>query len=465
MQHLDTVTARVARFGGSICCRRPQLADGGPGTFDPGTRGRGNGRILDDGGRLSLRRRNLSRLLGEVHTRGAQSRSDLAARLGVNRSTVASLVGELADRGLVSERAPLARSAPGRPSPVVGPRRDGPVVIALEIATDSLAAAVVALGGEILESIRVERRRGSQDPSSVADLLAGMACPLVERFGSGRIVGVGVSVPGVVRREDGFVHVAPNLDWRDVPLRQLVRDRLPVDVPVLVGNDANLATLAEHIRGAGAGMADFVCLWGEAGLGAGIVAGGTEYAGSAGYAGEVGHMPVNRDGSTCRCGARGCWETEVGEDALLRVAGLDASGGRDTLDALFARADAGDPVALAAIESVGAWLGIGLAGLVNLLNPTAVALGGVYARLYPRVRRSLQRELDARALPSARHAVEVVPARLGQDSALLGAAELAFAHVIADPSLVPATVRSGRPHRRPSIGRTEGGEPAARSTM
>lgn len=389
--------------------------------------------------RASQRQENLSRLLRAVHVDGPLSRSDLAARLKVNRSTVGSLVTELVERGLVCERAPEARSAPGRPSPLVEPRRDGPVVLAVEIATDSLAAAIVTLGGAMRDSARVDRSREWRAPSETVDELASLAAPLIGMLPCrDSILAVGVSIPGLVRHDDGFVHIAPNLDWHDVALTQLVRERLGLDVPVWAANDADLATLAEHTRGAGIGRSDFICLWGEAGVGAGIVAGGRQLTGSAGYAGEVGHVPVNPEGRTCHCGSRGCWETEVGEDALLRNAGMQGTGGgRAALEALFAAADRQDAAALAAIASVGHWLGVGLVGLVNLFNPSGVAFGGLYAHLYPYVRQIVAGVVAERAIPAARDVVEFMPAALGPDSALLGAAELAFAPTLRDPATVP----------------------------
>ena len=390
-----------------------------------------------DGRQTSQRRQNLSRLLREVHVDGPLSRSDLAARMGVNRSTVGSLVAELSERGLVREQAPEARFAPGRPSPLVTPRRDGPVVLATEIATDSLAAAVVGLGGTLLHCSRVDRSRAWRPPSETVDDLAAIAEPLVRCVpASAPILAVGVSVPGIVRQEDGFVHIAPNLDWRDVPVGRLLADRLGLDVPVRTGNDANLAALAEHTRGAGVGRSDFICLWGEAGVGAGIVANGRPLVGSAGYAGEVGHLPVNPGGTACHCGSRGCWETEVGEDALLRNAGMAESGGRAALEQLFAAADRRDARALAAIETVGGWLGVGLVGLVNLFNPSGIAFGGLYARLFPYVRETVTRIVGERAMPAPRTGVVIVPAALGPDSALLGAAELALAPLLGDPTMV-----------------------------
>ncbi len=379
--------------------------------------------------------------------------------MGVNRSTVGSLVSELSDRGFVCERAPASQMVPGRPSPVVEPREDGPTVLAIEIATDTLAAAVVGLGGSVVSRSRVDQARAWRTPSETLDHLMAVVEPVLAGCDRGEsICAVGISVPGLVRRRDGFVHIAPNLGWRDVPLADLVQDRLGLVVPVLSGNDADLATLAEHTRGAGVGLGDFICLWGEAGMGAGIVAGGRQLTGAAGYAGEVGHLPVNPDGRECHCGARGCWETEVGEDALLRRLRPRAAGGAQvTLESLLADADRGDAEALEAIAAVGRWLGVGLVGLVNIFNPSGIALGGLYGRLYPYVRGAVTTAIAERAIRASRGLVTVTPAALGADSALLGAAELAFAPSIADPTRVP---RPGRPLRAEPSGTVVGGHTA-----
>lgn len=394
-------------------------------------------------GQAALRRQNLSAVLREVHVAGPRSRSDLAARLHLNRSTVASLVAELSHGGLVSERPPAARAMPGRPSPLVEARSDGPVVVAAEIATDALAVGVVGIGGVILGKERVERPR-EQDPDNTLALLAQVTADLTASLGRRTtVLAYGISVPGLVRRQDGFVHLAPNLGWRDVPFSALVRERLRLSVPVFAANDADMAALAEHTRGAGVGRRDFICLWGQAGMGAGIIVGGVPLTGRAGYAGEVGHMVVDPRGLPCHCGSRGCWETEVGEDALLRRSGRAAEPtAGEAVDRLFAAAEAGDRRAIDAIGEVGRWLGVGIAGLVDIFNPSGIALGGLYARLYPYVRDEIVAAIAERAITASRDLVEVMPAALGDDSALLGAAELALAPVLRDPTSVAPLTRA-----------------------
>jgi predicted NBD/HSP70 family sugar kinase len=145
-------------------------------------------------------------------------------------------------------------------------------------------------------------------------------------------------------------------------------------------------------------------------------------------------MPVNPTGHACRCGSTGCWETEVGEGALLSRAGYPLDGGRPALDAVIADAAAGRSEALRAIDETGFWLSLGLAGLVNILNPRRVVLGGFFARIHPFLHEAVERGLDRFALVAPRQLVSVVPSTLGVDAPLLGAAEQAFEPLLADPA-------------------------------
>ena len=183
------------------------------------------------------------------------------------------------------------------------------------------------------------------------------------------------------------------------------------------------------------GVDNVLFISGEVGVGGGLIVDGRPLTGVAGYGGEIGHIPVNPAGAACRCGSVGCWETEVGEGALLRRAGHPAAGGRAAVEAVLREAADGSPVALAALDHVGRWLGLGLAGLVNVLNPRLVVLGGLFGRIHPLDRgRPSRRSSTAGRLPAPRALVRVVPASLGVDAPLLGAAELAFEPLLADPA-------------------------------
>lgn len=377
-------------------------------------------------------RANLSAIVRGLHEDGPRSRSELVAATGLTRSAIRTLVGELADAGLVTEDPPARLGTPGRPSPVVQLVPTSAAVLSLEILVDSIAAAIVGLGGGTLHRIRIDRPRR---PLSVDDVVSDLTdlAQVIRARTDAPIIGIGVAVAGVVRRSDGLVSMAPNLGWVDVPLGARLARALAVTVPIAISNDADAGMLAEHRRGAAMGVGDAVFISGEVGVGGGIIVDGHPFVG-AGFAGEIGHMTVNPDGAVCRCGARGCWETEVGEGMLLAQAGYPPDAGRAGLERVLREAADGSPTALAALAYVGRWLGIGLGSLVNVLNPRLIVLGGPHARIHPFVRDVLEAEMIAHSLPAPRSQVRIVPAALGIDAPLLGAAELAFEPLLTDPA-------------------------------
>jgi predicted NBD/HSP70 family sugar kinase len=379
-----------------------------------------------------VRRHNLGGLLRLLHVRGPTSRSVLTAVIGLNRSTVRALTTELAEAGLVRESAPVGRGGAGRPSILVEPRSEHVWVLAVDVGVAHIAAARIGLGGVVLERRQLVLARDDGAVAQVLRRLRGLAGPLLAAADT-EPVGVGVAVPGIVGAADGMVRLAPNLGWVDVPLGRLLSEELGTTVPVAVGNEGDLGVVAEHLRGVAAGASDAIYLSGEVGIGGGIMLGGRPLTGAGGYAGEVGHMTVNPAGRRCRCGRLGCWETEVGLDAVLRACGAPDG---ELADVLAAHA-AGDRTARDGMRTVGRWLGIGVANLVNVFNPEVIVFGGLTRATFPVLERYVRAEL-AGALTAPRGQVRLALPALGPDSSLVGAAELAFAPLLSDPLGAPA---------------------------
>lgn len=379
-----------------------------------------------------LRRHNLGAVLEPLHLSGPLSRSELTAITGLNRSTIADLLGELAALGLIEERPGPLASGPGRPSPVVHARPEGAAVLAVELDVDSIAVATVGLGAHVYNRVRVARPRQRFSPDESVQDIAKLAGPLLDSLPASHVlVGVGAAVAGVTRRSDGFVHLAPNLGWRDVPLGSMLAAELDLGVPVLAANEADLGALAEHRRVC-PGVGNLVYISGEVGIGAGVIVDGKPMLGAAGYAGEAGHTLINPEGRECRCGAVGCWETEAGEAALLRHVGVANATGQ--LDEVAERAAAGDRATLHAIAEVGRWLGLGIGNLINVFNPDRVVLGGLYERLYGFLESAVIDGARQRTLGAPGEMATIACSGLGPDAALVGAAELALSAVIADPA-------------------------------
>lgn len=382
-----------------------------------------------------LRRHNLHLVLERLHLSGPTRRADLTALTGLNRSTIGDLIGELCDLGFVVEKHGGAATGPGRPSPVVAARPESATAIGIELNVDTIGIVGTGIGGHVFKRLRVVRPTGERSVEHTVRHIVELITPMRQALPNDpSLVGIGVAVAGVTRLRDGFVHIAPNLAWRDVPLADLISEQLGGDIAVQVANDADLGVLAEHRRGAARAVQDAIYVHGEVGIGTGLIMGGTWQRGSAGHAGESGHMVVNPRGRPCRCGSSGCWETEAGEDALLRRIGGGAGSGVAAVMDATERAAAGETVVLEALEETGFWLGLGIANLVNILNPAVIALGGLYHRFFPYLQPTVDRVVATRVLDPTADRVRIVQSALGEDVQLIGAAELAITPVLADPA-------------------------------
>jgi len=380
-----------------------------------------------------VRRHNVASLLRYVHENGSASRSELVQHTGLNRSTIGVLTTELADAGLVVQTSTVGQGV-GRPSICVEPVANSAYVLAIHLRIERTTAALIGLGGTVLKRREVRHRRsGYNVPIALRDTVKIAEQMLADAPADSRCVGVGVAVPGVVRQPDGLVHTAPNLGWVDVPLGEELTRLLSLNqhssVQVQVGNDADMGVVAEWVRGAARGRSNVVYLYGEVGVGGGIVLDGRPMVGSGGYGGEVGHMIVNPRGRACQCGSTGCWETEIGENAVLAAAGFGPGEGSVSQVVEMAAASRAVNNRLA---KVGDWIGLGVANLVNIFNPEIVVLGGKLAEVLPAVAGRIDDSVN-HSLIGLRGQVHVEAAALGQDSTLFGAAEVAFNALLEDP--------------------------------
>lgn len=376
-----------------------------------------------------VRRHNLAVVLRLVHRSQGISRSQLTRLTGLNRSTVAALVGELVERQLVLEFDADVQGQVGRPSPIVKP---GPlaVCIAINPEIDAITIAVVGLGGEVLRRIRHATDREPTALEAVAICAAVIDGLRGDLEASHRVVGIGLAIPGLVRSLDGVVRLAPHLGWVDEPVAELLAEA--TGYSVVAGNDARLGTLAESTFGAGRGLSDFIYLNGGAsGIGGGVIAGGQALTGSAGYAGELGHTLVNSQGIVCHCGGVGCLETEVSRAPLLALVGLTDADADELEDALLASESVD---VLAEVHRQLDFLGVALRNAINTLNPQTILLGGFLGSLYAVAPAHLDALVAHQPLRASREGVAIGRAALGSNLLMIGAAELAFSSVLADPA-------------------------------
>lgn len=375
----------------------------------------------------SLRRHNLRTLLRHLHLHGTTSRAELTRATGLTRSAIADLVGELAERGLAVEGGGRATGR-GRPALRVSPSADTAYVLAASIEVETLRVSRVGFGGAILDEAHAPHQTAAGKPENTVEQLTDL---LTRCLADEPPLALGVAVPGLVRAADQRVVQAPNLGWSDLALHDRLRRATGLPGPVLIGNEARLAALAEHRRGAGRDCSDLVYVSAEVGVGGGVVSGNRVLTGNDGYGGEIGHMITRPGGRRCRCGRRGCWETEIGADALLRHAGRRAPRDRHAaIDDLLTRADRREDRAVDAFRSLSEPVAVGLANLTSIFNPQRIILGGLLEPMLRNAGDDLRAALDD--LGGLPEPLELAPAELGEHGRLLGAAEAAFDRFITE---------------------------------
>ena len=381
-----------------------------------------------------LRAHNLARLLRAVHDGGGQlTRAQLTRMLNLARGTATVLVRELAGRQLIEElsspagvpdglKTPRTR---GRPTGVPSAHPQGPVALAIDLRDDSFTIAAFELTGRCTVLDRQEREAvsGTGMLADVATRLKGHR----RKFGD-RVVGVGVAVPSPVSAGQMVQPTLP--DWQDVD----VADVLGADDggeglagPVLAGNDATLAGLAEARRGVLRGVPVALHLHVATGIGGVLLSGGQPVPGAHGSAGEFGHMPLTGGSEPCRCGSVGCWELDAGARGLLRAVGLPEEGDRMVRAEQVIAAAATDPGCGQALARAAEALGRGIGALVNAQDPEAVGLSGLAAEVYEAAPDAVQSGYLATLMRFRRpEPPALLPSTLGDLGALTGASELVF---------------------------------------
>ncbi|MEU6945629.1 ROK family protein [Streptomyces sp. NPDC046316] len=398
-----------------------------------------NGKATTTKTRLDRGRGALGPALELVHTGRAPTRAVLTAELGVTRATAGAVAAELEALGLirVDSNPGAAAGSQGRPSHRLEVDEKGPVALAAQVHADGFRAALVGLGGTIVATapgcVTV-----SADPAQVLGAVVDAGAALLQESGR-RCVGAGLAAPSAVAEPEGTALNPLHLAWpAGAPVREIFAERVRaagIDGPAFTGNDVNLAALAEHRHGAGRGARDLLCVaTGHRGVGGALVLDGRLHTGSSGLALEVGHLTVNPEGRPCHCGSRGCLDVETDPLAFLTVAGRDPGPEVSLLQQArdLLRTSPDDPGVRVAREELIDRLGLGLAGLVNILNPDRIILGGLHRELLDADPDRLRAVVADRSLWGRSGGVPILACTLDHNS-LVGAAELAWQPVLDDP--------------------------------
>jgi glucokinase-like ROK family protein len=393
-----------------------------------------------------LRQQNLSGLMHHLYENAPVSRADLAKLTGLNKTTVSSLINELIKNQFVSEIGAGVPTKIGRRSVLLDINPARGCIVSGEIGVDFISVICTDFAAEIFWKQKIEIL-----DSTKKDEIVKSAIELVQtavNYGAQHqfpLLGIALGVPGLIDWKSGTVLFAPNLGWANVPLGEIFRQTF--QTRITVENEATLAALGEQYFGAAEGYNEVLYVSAGVGLGGGMVISGKPYNGSSGFAGEFGHMTMKAQGELCKCGNRGCWETQVSQAALFRYIEQSIESGsgtvlqelvnRDkdhlTVEAVVDAARSDDRVALDALEKVGRDLGIGIASLVNALNPDLVVFGGILSLASGYLIPHVLDELRNRALHWNEETAKIVTARFGADAAVMGGVARVYQAVLSNP--------------------------------
>jgi len=308
----------------------------------------------------------------------------------------------------------------------------GHAVIGVDLGGTNLRTALISPAGHILAKQKEASLASEGHQKVISRLLKNIT---EQREKAGRegleVVAVGVGAPGVILSGEGIVVTSPNFpDWNNLPLRRELETAL--SLPVFIENDANTAALGEQWRGAAKDVESMVFLTLGTGVGGGIVYEGRIWGGAHGMAGEVGHMTLVLDGRKCGCGNSGCLEMYASSRGIVMSyldavpsGTVDGAGGITSAD-IYRSASDGDPLAVRVMQEMGRFLGIGIANLINILNPAMVVIGGGVKEAWPLFIEATRREVQRRAFSYTAERTQIVPSLLGDDAGMVGAAAVAL---------------------------------------
>jgi glucokinase-like ROK family protein len=397
-----------------------------------------------------VRQINLSLIMHTLRTDSPISRASLAQKTKLTKTTVSDLIKELNERGFVRELG-MQTSRTGRPATLLELNPAAGFIVSCEIGVGFIEVLVTDFGPNTIWQIK-EPIKPETPQAEIINRVLALLHKAVDhgKTTADKLLGIAVGIPGMVDHASGSILFAPNLKWRNVPLLALLEEE-SFGAPIFVDNEANMAALGEHYFGASQGYNEILYLSGNVGLGGGFLSNGQLRRGASGMAAEFGHMTVDTHGELCNCGNYGCWETKVSQNSLFKkIVNMVEAGQtsilmdktqrqweRLSVEMVVEAAQAGDKVAIRSLEEIGYSLGIGIASLLNALNPEIVVLGGILSIASEFLFPVVNQEIQKRALLWNRESVKIVRAAHGSDACVKGGTAAVYQSILsqATPTL------------------------------
>ena len=395
-----------------------------------------------------VRELNLSLALRHIHNSAPISRAQIAQATGLNKSTVSSLVEYLLSHKLIHETG-LNSVGTGRPARILEINSQAGGIIGTELGVDFVAVALTDFTGNVLWRLTAD-----SDPADAQEKTLNQTLELIHKAidyckdQKLDLLGLGIAIPGTVNLDEGLLIFAPNLQWKNVPLRDFFTEH--TGLKVFVENDANAAAVAEHLFGAARQCQDFIFVFAGVGIGGGLFLNGDLHRGNVGYAGEIGHTPIMAEPfqAPCYCGNRGCWETYANQLSIIRRVQarletkrssiipqlMEHQNAHLSISIIKQAADAGDKETIEALSETGTAMGIGFLALINILNPEKIILGGPLSIVGNYLLPSIKDTAVKHSLPEISPKVDILLSNFETDASLMGAVSIVVDDILSNPT-------------------------------
>ncbi len=376
-----------------------------------------------------IREVNTSKLFHALRQNPGSSQRDLVKLTGLDKATVSTIVKQLESRKLIDKSEQATKGKVGRPETSLNLALSAGYLVGARLEPGNIRLILTYLNGEVIAK---HEERGQTDLDSSIDLLSGGVKHLLEqnKIFESEVKALGIGIPALID-DKGYLVFAPNLGWRDVAIGQRLEHTF--NIPVYLDNDTKAAALAEKLFGRAQASQHFIFISGHSGVGGGLYLADNLYRGSAGLAGEIGHMTVNPEGPLCSCGNQGCLETYVSEAAILahlKSKGIELNNVWD----IKTKTDQEDETVQNILHTSAIYLGIALANLINSLNPEKIIIGGNLAIIAPAMMPRVEQELAKRALKKPLEECQINLSLFGAESVPMGGIALALEGFLALPN-------------------------------
>jgi N-acetylglucosamine repressor len=388
-------------------------------------------KTLVRGNRDLIKAMNRHLLLNIIRRESELSRTQLTEISGLSVGAVSQIINDLIDKNWVLETGEGDYTG-GRRQMMLRLNPKAGYAIGLKLMENRVVCAVTDFGANIIQ-YQDQAVDFDSDPYALRNVLATVINQTITSSGlaHSQLFGVGIGLAGVIYPQSGVVHYSPYFGWRDVPLAELVQERL--GLPVYVENDVNTLTISELLFGAGRHQNHFVVITIGRGIGMGIVINGQLYQGSKGGAGEIGHIVLDVARAQADNAESGSLESLAADPAVIRAVRGRENGKAWTLNDVTAAAEAGDPAARAALERSGEYLGVGLASVINILSPTLIIVSGEGVSAGDFRLKPMMEALKRSTFNGLLEDVEVVIEPTDDQAWARGAASLVISKVFASP--------------------------------